>query len=242
MNVIVLAGEKRTASDTPNKAFLLIKNKHMIEYVVDTVRKVRYVDKIAVVGPRDRLEPVLGSRVDLVVDQRDSIVENIMAALSCFPGEKEVLLITSDIPMITVEALEDFIARAKEKDVDLCYSIVDKKVNDAKYPEVRRTYARLWEGQFTGGNVFYFNPAVTDRCRDFVERMLAYRKSPAKMAGVLGVGFLLRLALGILTIRAIQDKCEKLLKIKAAAVISPYPEIGNDVDKSSDLEFVERYL
>ncbi|HYF84094.1 MAG TPA: NTP transferase domain-containing protein [Clostridia bacterium] len=247
MDVIVLAGEKKdskngSGEEKINKAFYKIKDKHMIEYVVETLRKSSCIDKIAVVGPKDKLEEVIGGIVDFVVEGADSIVSNILLTLDCFPGEKEILIVTSDIPMITKEAIEDFVARARQKDADLCYSIVDKKVNDLKYPDVRRTYARLWEGQFTGGNVFYFNPDVTDKCKDFVGKMLEYRKSPTKMARVLGFGFLLRLALGILTINAVQKKCESLLGIRGAAIISPYPEIGNDVDRFSDLEFIEKYM
>lgn len=247
MDVIVLAGEKRdsggnTGEEKINKALYKIKNKHMIEYVVQTLRESSSIGRIAVVGPGDKLEPIIGDTVDFIIEGTDSIVENIMKALDYFSGEKEILIVTSDIPMITKEAIEDFITRCRQKDVDLCYSIVEKKVNDEKYPGVRRTYARLWEGRFTGGNVFCVRPEIADKCKDFVEQMLEYRKSPTKMARVLGFGFLLRLALGILTINAIQRKCEALLGIRGAAIISPYPEIGNDVDRPSDLEFIEKYM
>lgn len=248
MNVIVLAGEKKDNNannlneEKVNKAFYKIKNKYMIEYVIQTLRKTKYIGSIAVVGPKDKLEPVIGHIVDYIAEGTDSIVSNVLLGLEFFPDEKEMLIVTSDIPMITVEAIEDFIDRSRLRNVDLCYSIVNKKVNDEKYPGVRRTYARLWEGRFTGGNVFYFNPEIKDRCRDFIDKMLEYRKSPAKMAGVLGFIFIIRLALGILTINAIQRKCEKLLGIRGAAIISPYPEIGNDVDRISDLEFVEKFI
>ena len=157
MDVIVLAGENK---DTVNKAFYKIKDKYMIEYVVETLRESESIDRIAVVGPKDKLESAIGGIVDYVIEGTGSIVSNILLALECFPEANKILVVTSDIPMITREAMEDFIARCNEKDVDLCYSIVDKKVNDQKYPGVRRTYARLWEGRFTGGNVFCFNPAV----------------------------------------------------------------------------------
>jgi len=239
MDVIVLAGENK---DTVNKAFYKIKDKYMIENVVETLRESESIDRIAVVGPKDKLESAIGGIVDYVIEGTGSIVSNILLALECFPEANKILVVTSDIPMITREAMEDFIARCSERDVDLYYSIVDKKVNDQKYPGVRRTYARLWEGRFTGGNVFCFNPAIKDKCKDFVEKMLEYRKSPAKMAGLLGFAFLLRLALGILTINAIERKCESLLGIRGAAIISPYPEISNDVDRLSDLEFIEKYI
>lgn len=238
MDAIVLAGgEERT-----NKAFYKIKDKYMIEYVVETLRKSDSIDRIAVVGPKDKIESSIGGIIDNVIEGTGSIVSNVFLALECFPEAEKILLVTSDIPMITGEAIEDLITRCMEKDVDLCYSIVDKKVNDQKYPGIRRTYVRLREGRFTGGNVFYFNPVIKDKCRDFMEKMLEYRKSPAKMAGVLGFAFMLRLALGILTINAIERKCESLLGIKAAAIISPYPEICNDVDRLSDLEYIEKYI
>lgn len=244
MNAIVLAGEKRSESgkNLENKALLKIKDKYMIDYVIDTVNNVKSIDKIAVVGFKEELSKAIGHKVDYIIEGTDSIVENIIKALECFPGEKEMLVLTCDIPMITVEALEHFILEAKESKADLCYSIIDKRVNDEKYPEVKRTYAKLWDGQFTGGNVFYFNPRIKDKIKDFVAEVLEYRKNPAKMAGILGFGFIIRLVLGILTINSVKKKLRKLLGVNAAAVISPYPEIGNDVDKISDIRFVEKYL
>ena len=255
MNVVVLAGNKKNRSGSvdstnqkditasvENKALLQIKGKYMIEYIIDTLRRSSMIEKIAVVGPKEQLAPIIGDRVDYIVEGTDSIVTNGVLAMEHFKDDKQVLITTSDIPMLTVEALEDFVNKSLAMNADLCYSVVDKRVNDAKYPEVKRTYARLWEGQFTGGNIFLFNPAAIDQCKAFVEKMLEYRKSPAKMAMVLGLGFLLRMALGVLTISAVQKKCEKLLGIKGAVVISEYPEVGNDVDKVSDIQFVEKYL
>ncbi|HCJ57060.1 Molybdenum cofactor guanylyltransferase [bioreactor metagenome] len=244
MNAIVLAGEKKgeKANAIENKALLKINDKYMIDYVLDSLRKVPQIDKIAVVGDEEQLSGAIANKVDYIIQGTDSIIENIMIALDCFTGDKEILLLTCDIPMITHEALEHFIKNAREKNADLCYSIVEKSLNDERYPEVKRTYAKLKEGEFTGGNVFYFNPEIKERCRDFADQMLKFRKSPAKMAGILGFVFLIKLALGILTIDAIKKKCDKLLNINAAVVISPYPEIGNDVDKISDIEFVKKYL
>lgn len=254
MNVIVLAGNKKVNlgsadnnekdinAQIGNKALLKLKDKYMIEYIINTLRSSSLIGEISVVGPKEQLVPIIGDRVDYIVEGTDSIVTNGLLAMENFKNDKQVLITTSDIPMLTVEALEDFINKALGMQADLCYSVVDKKINDKKYPEVKRTYARLWEGQFTGGNIFLFNPEATERCKTFIEQMLEYRKSPAKMAMVLGFGFLIRMALGILTINAVQKKTERLLGIKGAVVISEYPEVGNDVDKISDIQFVEKYL
>ncbi len=244
MNAIILAGESKTEKEgmLKNKALIKIKGKYMLEYVLDTILKVQAIKNIVVVGDKEKLKNALGSKIDYVLEGGDSIVDNAMKALELFPGEKEAILLTCDIPMITVEAIEHFLLESRESGADLAYCIVDKKLNDAKYPEVERTYVKLKEGQFTGGNAFFLNPEVKYKVKDFFEVMLENRKNPAKMAQILGLGFLLKLAMGILTIDAIKNKVEKLLDIKAAVIISPYPEIGNDVDKQSDIEFVEKYL
>ncbi|MFZ5351245.1 MAG: NTP transferase domain-containing protein [Bacillota bacterium] len=254
MNAIVLAGDKKRKNNdaentgsylsdqVDNKALIRIKDKYMIEYVIDVLKGCSSIEKIAVVGPKDKLEPVIGNKVDYIVEGTDSIVDNTLLALEYFKTDKEVLISTSDIPMITVEAVEDFISQARQNNADLYYSVVDKRVNDKRFPGIRRTYARLREGQFTGGNVFMFNPAVTDRCKNFMEKMLEYRKSPAKMAKVLGFGFLIKLVLGMLTIKAVQQKCEKLLGIRGEVIISSYPEIGNDIDKPEDVEYILKFM
>ncbi len=244
MNAIILAGEKKAEKKgaLKSKALLKIKDKYMLEYVLDALHGVKNIEKIAVVGEEERLREAMGHKIDYIMEGTDSMVDNVINALKLFPQDKEILVLSCDIPMITSEALEFFLFKAKESGADLCYSIVDKKVNDERYPEVKRTYVKLKEGYFTGGNAFYFNPEIADRIKAFFEKALEYRKSPIKMAGILGFGFILRLAFGILTINAIRDKANKLLDINAEVIISPFPEIGNDVDKPSDIEFVNKYL
>ena len=135
----------------------------MLEYVLDALHNVKTIEKIAVVGAKEKLQEVLGHKIDYIIEGTDSIVDNVIKALELFPGEKEMLVLTCDIPMITVEAIEHFMLESKESGADICYSIVNKKLNDERYPEVKRTYVKLKEGQFTGGNAFYLNPEIKTR-------------------------------------------------------------------------------
>ncbi len=244
MNAIILAGESKSNKEEAikNKALIKIKGKYMLEYVLDTLHRVQAVEKIVVVGDKEKLKDALGHKIDYILESENSIVDNAMKALELFPDEKEIIILTCDIPMITVEAIEHFLLESKETGADLAYPVVNKKLNDEKYPEVKRTYVKLKEGQFTGGNAFFLNPEIKYKVKDFFGEMLENRKNPAKMAQILGIGFLIKLALGTLSMVSIKKKVNKLLDINAEVIISPYPEIGNDVDKQSDLDFVEKYL
>lgn len=90
--------------------------------------------------------------------------------------------------------------------------------------------------------MFYINPRVIDSCRDFAIKLIEYRKAPWKTAGLLGIDLLTMLMLGRLSISYIEQRFSELLNIKAVAVISPFPQLANDVDKPSDIEMVEKYL
>lgn len=72
--------------------------------------------------------------------------------------------------------------------------------------------------------------------------MVEYRKTPWKVARVLGLDLLMLLTLGRLLIGEVERRFFELLGIKAVAVISTFPQLADDVDKPSDIEMVEKYL
>jgi len=244
LNAIILAGEQPVKSwyHSGNKALICINNKLMIEYVIDALKNVDDIGKIVVVGPASELESYLTGKVDAVIDSNESIIDNLMAGIKYLGFNEHIIVCTCDIPMITSQAINDFIIKAKAIQPDICYPVVEKRLNEEKYPEVERTYIKLKDGTFTGGNIFYVNPVVLEKGYALAKKFLKYRKKPLKMAGVLGFGFIIQLLVGNLTICKIEKKFSDLLNIKARAVISEYPEIGNDVDKPSDIVVVTAHL
>jgi len=90
--------------------------------------------------------------------------------------------------------------------------------------------------------VLFLNPAVIGPCEEFAKKVIAFRKQPLKTGRMLGVKFLAGLMLGILTVPKVEERFCKLLDLQASAIIVPYPEIGNDVDKPSDLDMVLEYF
>lgn len=244
LNVIILAGDKGGCfpQDLKNKALLKIKDKTMIEYVVNALEESRLTGKIAVVGPAQQLKPYLEEKADYLIEGQGDLLDNALKGLNHFKEDDRVLLFTSDIPMLTAEAIDHFIQESEKTKADLCYPIVKKEDNKAKFPDAKRTYARLREGTFTGGNILYINPRVVSRCIDFAGKMIVYRKKPWKMCSVLGWNLIFGLVIGGLTIPGLEKRVSRLLDIKVAAVMSPYPEISNDVDKASDLKMAREYL
>lgn len=245
INAIVLAGDSKNEAvkdGVNNKSFLTIRGKWMVEYVVEAIRLSPYIDKISIVGPVKKLERKLGEKVDYYVEERGDIFDNLEAGLEPFDKNGYVLVATSDIPMIREEIVNDFIRRCDDIKADLCYPIVEKHVNDDKYPGFHRTYVKMREGIFTGGNIFYVNAGIIKPCAEFARKVIAYRKKPWKTGKLLGIRFLIMLLTGMLSISSVEERIWQLLNIRAVAIISPFPELANDLDKSSDLEMMYKYF
>jgi GTP:adenosylcobinamide-phosphate guanylyltransferase len=245
MNAVILAGDNQAdlaRINVANKALLSICGRPMIEYVVDALRCSSLVYGISIVGPVEPLKDCLGGRVDYYFEDTGSFFENLEAAMQPFKTDKRVIIVSSDIPMITGEVVDDFVNRCINTDADLCYPIVEKSLNESLFPGFKRTYVRLKEGTFTGGNIFYINPAIFERCREFAALLVEYRKTPWKTARILGLDLLTLLTLGRLSISKVEKRFFEILGIKAVAIISPFPQLANDVDKPSDIEMVEKYL
>lgn len=244
VNAIIIAGEQsiKGMEESGNKALYFINGKMMIEYVIDALKESNDVGRIVVVGPKYSFGNSLDCKVDAVIDSNGTLMENVMAGVKYLGYDYNVLICTCDIPLITKEAVNDFIKNSKLSCADLCYPIVEKEINDAKYPDMERTYVKMKEGKFTGGNVFYINPKVVESNLPFAEKLVSYRKKPIKMAQLLSFNFMIRLIIGRITISMVEKKFSEITGINAKAIVSLYPEIGQDVDKTGDVYAATGYL
>lgn len=243
INSIILAGKsEKELNGKYTKATVDINGKPMISYVIKALKESGVVDKIVIIGDRDEINKAGLEDVDIVIQDRGSIIDNVIAGVDYFKEDSMVLISTCDIPLLTGEAVHDFVKKSIESKADVCYPIIEKSICLEKYPEAVRTYAKLKDGCFTGGNLILLNPKVLDRCIIKAKQMIEYRKNPLKMSKVLGFSFLLKLIVGRLTIESAEKRASKILRLKPKAIITPYPEIGNDVDKLEDLNMAEKYL
>jgi len=239
VNAVILAGSTKE-DKLPDKAFVKINGKFMISYVIEALRGCDKIDKIAVVGNSQKLKKVAG--IDFIIEQVDNLMDNVLKGVEPFKNDKRVLILTCDIPMLTKEAVCDFIEKSEATGADLCYPIVRKEDNLKKFPEAKRTYARVKEGVFTGGNIFYVNPGIIDRLIEDAKQFIAYRKRPWKLGKLLGGKILFLFLIGRLSISHIEKKVKELFNITGKAIISEYPEIGNDIDKEEDIIMATKYL
>ncbi len=228
---VVLAGgapEPRLAPDVPNKAFLRLGGMTLVERVVAAARGCSAIERVVVVGPAPALRALLGTGVEVVAGD-GGMMDNVAAALRALPDAPAVLAIAADLPLLTAEALAEFLARC-EGDYSLFYPIVPQAAVARRYPGARKTYVRVADGVFTGGSVLLFDPAALERIRGFVERVMAARKKPWLLAQLFGWGTVLRFASGALSIAEMEARAREVTGLRARAVIVDDPSLALDVD------------
>jgi len=244
VDALVLAGSLndgplRDCSPARFEALIPIGGKAMVLYVLDALKASRHVDRIVLVGPSVELTPVAAGPGIIIADSAGGIMDNIEAGLSQMPAARRVLLATSDIPLLTGQAVDDFIAQCGGMEADMYYPVIRRDVVEKRFPNTRRTYVTFKEGTFTGGNLFLFNPAVFKRCAENGQKIIAQRKNPLGLCRLLGAGFVIKYLFHLLTILDAEEKVSQLLGIAGKVNISRYPEVGVDVDKPGDLELVK---
>ncbi len=244
VNALILAGgeKEQIGLETNVKALIKINERPMVEYVIHALQKCELVDKIGIIGSHEKLRHEIGNQVDYIIEGKGSIIQNVVEGVKHMGIEHPVLICTSDIPMLTDQAIRDFINRSMDANAELCYPIVEKEANEKKYPGIERTYVTIKDGTFTGGNIFFIKPQIIETCSKKAEELIAQRKNVIKMARTLGLRILCLLLLKRLTIAHTEKKVSEIFNISAIAIISDYPEIANDVDKASHLKYVRNQL
>jgi GTP:adenosylcobinamide-phosphate guanylyltransferase len=243
---VVLAGAPNTGrlrevAPVSWEALIDVRGRPMAAYVVEALLATPAVGEVAVVGPPELEEACASERV-LFLAPRGSMIENLTAGLDAFPDAPRVLIATADIPLLTPAAAAGFLDLCAGGGAEVYYPVIPRAVVEKALPGVRRTYVRLRDGVFTGGNLGLVDPRAIRRCLDRAREFVRLRKKPLRLALVVGPGFLGRFLLGRLTLREAERRVSELFGFRGRAVVAPFPEIGVDVDKPADLEAVKRAL
>jgi CTP:molybdopterin cytidylyltransferase MocA len=228
-------------ADAKHKALIPIAGEPMILHVARSLADSGYVQHLVIVG--------LGPEEDVAfplpatfVPEAGGIVENFLAGAAALeqiaPGAERLILCSTDIPLVTGEMIRYLVDTALASGADICYTVVQREVMEARFPGSGRTFVRLKEGQFAGGDVHVINPAVLSSNRQLMDEILGARKNYLAQARIIGVGFLLKLLLRRLTIADGERKGEQIFGVPCHVLPARYAELGMDVDKPRQLDQV----
>lgn len=245
VDAVVLAGAPNTGQlqevrSEKWEAEIPIHGKPMVNYVIEALLSSSHIADVVVVAPPEFKEAL--SPQARWVEAGGSLTENIFRAMDVLEKKNEVLFVTSDVPFLHAEAIDDFIHRCQELKGEIFYPLISREANEQHYPETIRTYFTLKEGEFTGGNILLANPQAVMNSRWVMDQVIARRKKPWKIIRMLGFFFILKFCTKQLTLRELEQRASDILGHSGVFIISPYPELSTDVDKPSDLELAEKII
>lgn len=244
VDAVVLAGGDGAVVDPAVriKGIVPVAGKPMVEWVVEAMRASETIAEVAVVVPTAEGLGSWADKVDKLVVSDGSFVDNLAAGVNSFRNDRSVLLATGDLPALTPEAIDDFVTRSIGAGADFSYPLIPKAAMEDQFPGSQRTYIKLVTGPITGGNMMVLSPTLVDRNREIGQQLFDTRKSPIRLARIIGLSFVLKLLTGRLNPDDVESKMGQVLGGTCAAITTTHASIGADVDKPVDVIVAERVL
>jgi GTP:adenosylcobinamide-phosphate guanylyltransferase len=225
-----------------NKAFLHVAGVALVERTLRGLRESQRVGRIVVVAPPGTHgDPALALADECRADGA-RITDSLAAGLAGLPPDETILVAAADLPVLRAAAVDDFVARALERSLDVGYGCVERRAHVAQYAHVRHTWARLRDGTYCGAGLVVLRPRVFAALERFMESLGRSRKNPLALASLFGWDMLLLFAAGALSIAKAETRASSLLGAPAGALVSPYPEIAVNVDRPADVAVAERLV
>jgi len=212
LDAIVLAGtdsNPKRMIKGQNKAFLEVGGQVLVRRVVEALQEASSIGNIFVVGPVDRLHKTLAGLPDgvVIVEQAGQMLSNAWAAINASEARhrevggsddplRPLLFISSDLPLISSAAVDDFVSRCACEDgrSDIKYSMLAGVAEEASlklfYPEdrrdgIRRPYVNFTDCRVRLANIYVGRPRTLTN-QQFLETGFAHRKAE-KLKNVIGL-------------------------------------------------------
>jgi 2-C-methyl-D-erythritol 4-phosphate cytidylyltransferase len=254
---VVLAGRRgpddslAAAAGAPHRAFLDIHGTPMLERVLRTLVSTPCIAEIVVsidtpglleeFGGIDRLRRAAGRRMR-VAAATDSPSRSVLEILDEGPPEQPVLVTTADHPLLDVEMVEGFLARAEDRGGDVAAGLVPSAVVRERFPDAHRTYLPFRDERYSGANLFAL---MTPRAREAVRfwmRAESFRKRPWRLVATFGLRALLLFLGRRLDLEGAFEEVSRSLGVRVQPIVLERAEAAVDVDKLSDLTLVREIL
>lgn len=232
---VVLAGgaiepEWQARTGACSRAEVVVGDAPMYQHVLRALHGVESITTTIIVGD---LPEGAGYTV---LPPCESLLENVRLGLE-HSSTESVLFATADLPFLTAEGVQSFLNESLRSGASLTYAVVPADLCRERFPQLKRTTVRLREGEVTGGNLFWARRAVALQHLSRLEALYHARKQPLRLAMHIGWGLLLRFLLAqaisprLLSIGQIEKRVARIVQAPVKAILTPYPEVGTDIDR-----------
>ncbi len=261
MNAVIFAGYSNKddiicdLENVPKKGLIKLGSKMFIERQVEEFLKCDFIEKVYLAGmTEDEWETdhpvVFVEEEGTIFDKAANVYKNHIIKDE---GHSEfMLLLSSDVPLIKSDMMLRFVEKCKEDsggemDGIFYYPIVNKEIMKEKFPDVERSWVKLMNLNFCGGDLILIQTPKLLKYKKLIDDLGSQRKSFVGQLVVLDPILVIKFLFKRLTLeRLLKFLNRKLLKLKKGekGVLAPLifdAELAMDVDKPEHLEGVRKY-
>lgn len=252
MDAVIIAGGVPKENDPlykytqgAPKALLDLGGKPMVQWIVDALDESKQVDSIIIVG-LDSSKNIHSSKPLNFLPSTGGIIGNLISGAKKLeelkPEAKYMAVVSSDIPTIKPEMVDWIINKSLEKKLDFNYTAVERSVMEARFPSSNRTYTKIKGYELSGGDFHVVSIWTITAKEGLWVRMESVRKNPFKQAAIVGFDTLLGILFRVYDLEGASKKMTQKLGFPSQVILSPFAEIGMDVDKPEQYELVKSDL
>ena len=254
---ILLAGDRPNdvlAQQSPGKrkALLLLRDRPMILYVLETLLAAKHVGAIVIVANRvgdiesnEALQAVVktaGARISFR-EGAGSPATSVLKTMEEMRFDGAVLVTTADNPLLTPATLDTFcVAVMADKSIDAAVGLARESDIRPAFPHVKRTFIRLGGEGYSGCNLFALTPGAGPKAARAWSEVEGRRKKPWQLVLHFGVGTLLRALLGMLDLTAAMKAASRTMGLTVQAIVLDDPVAAMDVDRPDHIPIANEVL
>jgi len=153
-----------------------------------------------------------------------------------------VLLTTGDHALLTPDMVDTFCRKARAAGGDIVVGLTPYALVRAAFPTSKRTVQRYRDGSYCGTNLFVVQNPAGLAALEFWKSVEAERKRPWKIAQKLGTGFLLRCAMGRVSLQQALQQLSDRCACKVSHVLINEARAAVDVDTVADRDLAQSVL
>ncbi len=232
------------------KGLLPFRGKPLIQYTLDALGNTPSIDRICIIGPVQEIRKTISRDSSYeYLESEETLIENILKGLGYFRDSPVVLVIPSDLPLATPEAISDFLKACAGIDSgyssSIFWSMVPESDFRGHYQEVQKGFNRFKDVSVCHGNLLLVTPELI-RNRRFVARMDSiYHARKSSIRAALAVGPLTGLSyligvhlLKVLTMKRFGRIASAGFGLGLIPVLLHDPDIALDIDEARDYRFI----